>query len=333
MRGAAMKGFYTILAFVLFCLSSVPAAQGKSITYYTDGALVELEARAVKGILEVPLLPGLLDRTLRVKPIRGATIVSVDILRIESGNSKTEKELEALIEQKNRLGDRLQALTVREEIFTAAAKSQSGKAPRRTKTNPDPMQSIRQGTEFAIAQLEAVYTARRKTELDIKRLDSKIASARKNHRGTGPTARIAVSPATGTAVIRYAIAAQPWTPHYDIHLNGDSHARIVLSGQFPTDYPGYRIQVSPGSVADSTAAKTVTTLPGSRAAVGNYLLGANNVIFGTGLLTTYSFDLFNREKDHLPAGEANIYHKGEFFGTVRFEGISSGRSRKVSLGI
>jgi hypothetical protein len=65
---------------------------------------------------------------------------------------KGEKELDTLLEQRNRLGDRLQALETREEIFKSATKSQSGKAPRKTRANPDPMLTIRQGTEFAIAQ-------------------------------------------------------------------------------------------------------------------------------------------------------------------------------------
>ena len=72
----------------------------------------------------------------------------------------------------------LQALATREEIFKSAAKSQGGKAPRKSKANPDPMQAIRQGTEFAIAQLEAVYTSRRRTEQEIRRIDSRIAAAK-----------------------------------------------------------------------------------------------------------------------------------------------------------
>jgi len=70
---------------------------------------------------------------------------------------RRQKELDALIEQKNRLEDRMKALDTREDIFAAAAKSQSSKAPRKTKANPDPLASVRQGTDFAIAQLEAVY--------------------------------------------------------------------------------------------------------------------------------------------------------------------------------
>ncbi len=63
--------------------------------------------------------------------------------------------------RRDALGDRLKALNAREAIFKSAAKSQSGKAPRKSKTNTEPLTAVRQGTEFAIAQLENVYHARR----------------------------------------------------------------------------------------------------------------------------------------------------------------------------
>jgi hypothetical protein len=129
---------------------------------------------------------------------------------------KAETGLDALLEQRSRLGDRLRALATREEIFKSAAKSQSGKAPRKTKTNPDPMQAIRQGTEFAIAQLEAVYTSRRRTELEIRRIDGRIAAAKVSGRGPENIVRIHVAPVRGRITARYAVAGLAWTPRYDI---------------------------------------------------------------------------------------------------------------------
>src|SRR5690242_16773397 len=160
---------------LLVITAGTALADSRVVTFYSDGALVELETAATKGVAEIRLPPGMMAESLRIKPLNNAVIQRVDILasRLEG---KGTKDLDALLEQKNRLEDRLQALATREEIFKSAAKSQSGKAPRKTKTNPEPMQSIRQGTDFAIAQLEAVYTARRKTELEIRRCDARIAS-------------------------------------------------------------------------------------------------------------------------------------------------------------
>lgn len=318
---------------ILLCFTGAGGAHGKSVTYYTDGALVEYGATASKGLIEVPLLSGLIAGSVRVKPVGGSTIVGVEVLPARKNGEKTEKELTALLEQKERLGDRLRALAIREEIFTSAAKSQSGKAPRKTKTNPDPLQTIRQGTEFAIAQLEAVYTARRKTELEIKKLDGKLAAARKTTRDGDFFTRIKVIPAQGKVELRYAIAPQPWAPRYDIHLNAGESARVQLSGQFQDNYPGYQQRAALAPLSESAGASTVTVQPGGVTTLLSYSLAVTNESFGAGVLAPFTFELKNSERVHLPAGQATIYRKGEYFGTVHFEGISSGRSRKITAGM
>ena len=70
----------------------------------------------------------------------------------------------------------MQALEAKETVFKAAAKSQSGKAPRKTKTNPDPLAGVRQATEYAIAQLESVYRARRMAESDLNSVEARSDS-------------------------------------------------------------------------------------------------------------------------------------------------------------
>lgn len=325
-----MNMLITLCAMLLIAAGST-AAHGKSATFYADGVIVESEATAQKGILEIPLPPGLIERSLRVMPDRGTTIQRVDIISTPADTGKAEKELNALLEQKSRLGDRLQALATRENIFKSAAKSQSGKAPRKTKTNPEPMQSIRQGTEFAIAQLEAVYTARRKTEQEIKRLDNKITAAKSSGRGSENLARIVISPPRGKITVRYALVNQGWTPRYDIYLNGSGSARVNLSGQFPSTFTGYQLQASPATLAESTTARIFPVQPGPVAGIVKYTLPATNEFFGTGVFSSFSFELKNLESAHLLAGEANVYHKGDYVGRVRFEGLSSGRARTLAL--
>src|ERR1035437_1701410 len=144
------------ICLLFMLLSAAAASAGSSMTCYSDGTIVVRDAVATKGVVEVPIASGLLDGTLKVDPSAGTSIVRVDITPTRS-DSRSDKELEALIEQRQRLEDRLLALNTREEIFKSAAKSQSGKAPRKTKSNPDPIQTLRQGTDFAIAQLETVY--------------------------------------------------------------------------------------------------------------------------------------------------------------------------------
>jgi hypothetical protein len=307
-------------------------AQARSITFYSDGAMVELDLVASKGIVDIVLPSGMIEDSLRLKPMSGTSIQRVDILPPQPEKGTAEKEIDTLIEQRSRLNDRLLALATREEIFTTAAKSQSGKAPRKTKTNPDPMLSIRQGTEFAIAQLEAVYTSRRKTEQEIRRIDSRIAAAKTGRRGTETTARVLVSPAKGKVLVRYALSQNAWVPRYDIHLNGDGYAAIQLSGQISGVFTGFLLKASPAQLSDSATAGTISVQPGSVAKLVNFNFPVAEELFRTGIQTGFSCVLNNTSPTHLPAGDASIYRKSEYVGTFRFDGISSGRGKKISMG-
>ncbi len=308
------------------------SALARSVTFFSDGAMVEMDMTAAKGSVDIALPAGMIEGSLRVRPDSGTSIQRVDILPASPERDAGDKDLDSLVEQKSRLNDRLQALATREAIFTAAAKSQSGKAPRKTKTNPDPMQSIRQGTEFAIAQLEAVYTARRKAEQEIRRLDGRIAAAKAGRRGSEAIARVLVSPAKGKVVVRYALAQQGWVPRYDIHLNGDGTAVIQMSGQLPGAFTGFLLKASPAQLSDNATAPLFPAQAGAVARLGGFRLPVTEERFGTGVQTSSSFVLNNTASTHLPAGEAGIYRKSEYVGTFRFEGISSGRIKRVSMG-
>lgn len=325
---------YSITLLALFVLApEITMAARNSVTFHSDGAVVEREAAAAKGSIEIPLPASLVEGSLRIRPAAGTSIQRVDIVAIRTDPGKGDKGLDALLEQRSRLEDRMQALATREEIFKAAAKSQSGKAPRKTKTNPDPMQTIRQGTAFAIAQLEAVYTSRRSTELEISRLDSRIAQAKNSGRGPESVARIQVSPARGRVTARYAVADRGWTPRYDLYLDGGAYARLNLSGLFSGAFAGYLLQASPAPLAEHASARVFPVASGPTASLAGFRLPVADEHFGTGLQSSFSCLLKNPEQMHLPGGDANLYKDGEYVGRFRFEGISSGRSRVISMGM
>jgi hypothetical protein len=331
-KGVPMNIFIPLLTLTLLA-ARVPWAESKSVTFFSDGAIVEVEATATKGSIEMALPATLIEGSLRIRPGSGTSLQRVQILSTALDSSKGEKELDALLEQRNRLGDRLQALETREEIFKSAAKSQSGKAPRKTKANPDPMLTIRQGTEFAIAQLEAVYTARRKTEQDIKRIDSRIAAAKKSGRGPETVVRVHVSPARGRVTARYAIADLGWTPRYDMYLDGSNSAQVYLSGLFNGAFAGYLLQASPATLAERDTARVFPVNPDQSARLTSFRLPVSETQFGTGIRSSFSYTLKNSERLHLPGGDASIYKNGEYVGRFRFEGISSGRSKAISVGM
>jgi len=325
----------TVLPVIILLLTTAieACAGGRSVTFFSDGAVVELEAVAVNGIAEIPLPAGTLPNTLRIRPDRGSRIQRVETQKLRP-DTKEEKELDALIEQRGRLDDRLNALATREEIFTAAAKSQSGKAPRKTKSNPDPLLSIRQGTDFALTQLETVYTARRTLRQEIRRIDARIASAQKGKKGAQSVARVAVSPKNGRVAARFAVGVPGWTPWYDIRIdNKGGSALLTLYGHVPAFSDGYKIRVSLASIAGAaTEATIVPAAAGQSARLAEYRMPVEEERFGDGLFPSFAFMLKNSTGTNLPAGEATFFRAGEYLGTVRFASMSSGRSTMISSG-
>ena len=317
---------------VLAMITSVNVlADSRSVTFFSDGARVEIDATATKSIIEIPLPAGMLENSLRVKPVGSTTILRVDLLPV-GRETKGERELNSLLEHKSRLEDRLQALKTREDIFKSAAKSQSGKAPRKTKVNPDPMQTIRQGTDFAIAQLEAVYTARRKTNQELRRVDARIAELRTSGTGAETMTRIRVAPKNGRVTISYALMGQTWKPSYDIRINDNQKTAVTLFGQLPGSFAGYLLRAAPTLIANFATTSSTAVPAGSLARLAEFILPLEELRFGNGPATSFSAIISNTSAVHLPTGEASLYHNGEYLGRIRFEGISSGRCSKISNG-
>ena len=319
----------------LFCICLIaatasPGFAANTVTFYRDGALLQQEAVALKGVIDLPLSADILENTLTVTPATGTSILGVEMVRREAVDNQ-EKELEALIEQRRKLEDRLQALAAREAIFTTAAKSQSGKAPRKSKANPDPMQAIRQGTDFAIAQLEAVYTARRKTTHEIQKLDTRITASRKSRRSSTVSVRIVITPQNGKVTLRYATAERGWQAQYNLYPEKNGSARLQLSARLTGTLPGYQVRVSSASLAEYANAETVPAQTGS-AVIATYRLPLADEQYSEGIYQYFSGRIANNTPHYLPPGESGLYRDGAYRGKFRFEGISSGRSRVISLG-
>lgn len=320
----------TRLILLLLALSASSAAAENIVTFYRDGALYQQELSAVKGVINAPLSAALLEYSLKIIPAPGTTILGVDTEQTKP-TSGMDKELESLTEQRLRLEDRLQALENREAIFTAAAKSQSGKAPRKSKANPDPMQAIRQGTEFAIAQLEAVYTARRKTTLELRRVDTRLATAGKYKRSAENSIRISVTPPNGRVTIRYATAELGWQPQYNLYLTEGGSSQLQLNAQTAGKVSGHQLRVSSGSLAESSSAKSFPARMGSTV-LADYNLPISEVRYSEGIFNRFSGMITNSTPHYLPPGESGLFRSGAYLGKFRFDGLSSGRSKIISLG-
>jgi hypothetical protein len=236
-----------------------------------------------------------------------------------------------LAERREALQDRLKALKTREEIFLAAAKVQSGKAPRKSKTNPDPVTTIRKGTEYAIAQLEGVYRLRRNTERELKAVDASLAELKKKENADGGVARVWLTGKGGRVQVSYLLAGVAWTPRYTFRLNGDGQAEVTLFAELPVVATGAAVTVVPATLAESSGK---TPLPvstdGGRVAV--LRLPVEKAQFTATPQSSLDFSFRGPADAGLPAGEASCFWRGEYLGQVRFDGSRPGELKELVVG-
>ena len=319
-----------LLSLTLLSATSLAHAAPRQLTLFSDASLLEVEITAKKGVAEFSFPAPIREGTLRVRPLDTAgSIGRVDLFPFRTSD-KLQKELDNLTEQKHRLEDRLKALDTREGIFAAAAKSQSSKAPRKTKTNPDPMTSVRQGTDFAIAQLEAVFTARRRAEYDLKRVEARLASLQKTAVG-GPTVRVSVTPPTSRIRIAAILKDGGWTPRYDIRIQGNGTALLSLAADSSSSLPdGYTVSVTPVSISTGPPTQLYPFSVAGSARLAEWLLPTEKEQVITSPIPNFSLTLKNTSNTPLASGKAAIYHHGEFLGTTDFQGLAAGAATTVS---
>jgi hypothetical protein len=318
------------LCLILLSMTSLAHAAPRQLTLFSDASLIEVEVAAKKGVAEFSFPAPIKEATLRVRPLDNSNSIGrVELLPLKTSD-KLQKELDSLTEQKHRLEDRLKALDTREGIFAAAAKSQSSKAPRKTKTNPDPMTSVRQGTDFAIAQLEAVFTARRRAEQDLKRVEGKLAGLQKTAVG-GPTVRVSVTPATGRIRIAAILKDGGWTPRYDIRIHGNGTALLSLAANSSSSLPdGYTVSVTLAAVSAGQPTQTYPFSTAGSAHLADWQLPIEKEQVTTSPSPSFSLTLKNTSTNPLGAGKAAIYYAGEYLGNADFSGVATGASTTVT---
>jgi hypothetical protein len=302
---------------IVLLLSCRPAhAGGKNVVLFLDGARVEVEASAVDGYLEYALPDSFTPGSLRVKPLGAASVLRVELVPAERDRRRS-REIARIEEQVSAQQDRMQALSRQEEIFSAAVKSQSGKAPRKTKANPNPVSSLQQGTEFALAQLESVYRGKRKCQHSLDTLQLELTGAKKR----AAVARIWLS--GGRARLTYLTRGECWIPCYDFRWSGGVSGELLLHAKLPPAEKGVQYQVSVGTLAQGIPARA---LRGDFPTLASYPLALTSAVRTEQAPKTFEFTLLEAE---LPPGEAAAFWRGEYVGTGHFAGAGA---REFSVG-
>jgi hypothetical protein len=320
--------FITAVCIMLFLALPVEAAS-RSVTFYLDGALFEQEITVTKGSTDVYLPAAMNAGSLRIKPLDGSSIAQVDIFPVKPDQKHT-REVTQLTKRRDALMDRLQALDAREAVFKAAAKSQSGKSPRKTKTNPDPMAIVRQGTEFAIAQLESVYRARRVTEGDLKSIEERLAAM--NKEGTGRVARVRMSGKGGRMAVSYLRSDLKWIPAYDFRLNKPGEADVVMRALLPKIEKGAVTKVVPAILAEAADEAALPVPPDIFPQIAAFNFSVDQEKSSSTPVSSISFSFRNSSARRLPAGEVSCYRRGEFLGKTIFGGSLPGDASTLAFG-
>ncbi|MBI5655368.1 MAG: DUF4140 domain-containing protein [Geobacter sp.] len=316
------------LALALVAVALPAMAGSRSVTWYLDGSRVEQDLQVTGGYIEMSLPAAVQAGSLRVRPRGGARISRVQVVPVKPDHA-VEKELIRLAEQQESLQDRLQALSVKEEIFKSAAKTQGGKAPRRTRTNPEPLTAIREGTDFAINRLEEVYRAKRRIERELKGLEKRQTALRQKGNGSGSMARIWLAGRQGQVQISYLTFGEGWQPRYDLRIGG-AEAEIASWADLPRQEKGARVFVVPVRLVEASTAMAPLAVGQAPLSVGRLPVLSRQQ--EPGLQTVLTVVVRNETGTVLPAGTASGFWNGEFLGVAPLSGAKPGENLEVTFG-
>jgi len=315
------------LSLALLLLTSVEASATRVLTLYLDRAQVEQRETARKGYLEIYLPAGAIQDSLRIVPGKGGEILRVVTAPLKPSKS-AEKELAQLAEREELLNDRLKALSVREDIFKAAARSQSAKAPRRTKSNPEPLSTLKQGTDYAMTQLESVYQAQRRTEKELAQITERRARFGRDLLSGGTVAKVWITPSSGTVSATWIQSDKYWLPGYQLRIDGTGMATLILLSQ--------GVPLAKGETAELVIS-TLQSDPnpvkfryeGEWSEVRKEKFTVSNYQDIKVSSTPLKINFTNTSSVNFPSGEISCFKDGVYMGQGKFLGVDAGKAVEV----
>jgi hypothetical protein len=312
---------------ILFTVSA--NAAGKSVTLYLDGARVESEITINDECAEVLLPDAIYEGSLRIKPLNGCKIEHVEVTPAKC-NPTHAKVIAKLMDRRDTLGDRLKALDAREAIFKSAAKAQSGKAPRKSKSNIEPLTAVRQGTEFAIAQLENVYHARRMTESELKSVEARLAVLQKEVNGS--LVKVCLAGEKGRVLVSYLRKDLKWFPAYDFRLDKTGEVSIIMRAVLPNLGKESKVFVVSAPLTEAASEGAMPVIAESLPKVASFIFPVDKEKRSSTPQSNLLFSFRNLSERNLPSGEASCFMNGEYLGKTAFSGSLPGEVKEMVFG-
>ncbi len=317
-----------VVAAVLAIAVLVPAVAGaESRLLFLDGARVQRDVTVRGGYGELHLPGSMLPESLRVKPLGTGAITRVEV--IPSAGVPDTRATAALQGKRDALRDRLRVLADREAIFRAAAKSQSGRAPRRTKTSPEPLEMVRSGTWFALGNLEAVQAQQRRIERELAALEASLTPGGDG----GSIVKVWLAPAAGSVRVTYLVKGQGWQPRYEFRMAGAGVAETLVRAKLPPLPATASLVVVPWRLADGWQGDfSPWPVSADLAIVASFRLPLQSEELHRGAVHALSLVMNNTSGMAMPPGVAAGFWQGEYLGTVAFAGCPAPGSLPLVFG-
>ncbi|MCL2760571.1 MAG: DUF4140 domain-containing protein [Desulfuromonadales bacterium] len=317
------------VVFSIIVISAVPALAERKTTLYLDGAVIENSFPATNGIVQV-LLPGECRvETLRVRANKDSVIKKVETFKAQPDN-KINKEIEAIEKRKEQLQSRLDLIDTKEDIFIAAAKSQSSKSLKKTKNDPTPLSSVRQGTDFALSRLDALYFTRQSNEKELKALDNKFSALKKSK--TGKTfVKVSLDNPKGSVNISCIDNTKSWTPVYVLKKKDDNTVQFSITSGNIIHGQNEEVAAVLSKTADSEILPvwrySDSSVPFQQF---NFALEGESVTSRVPFISILT--MTNSSGFNLPAGKLVCYEDREYMGIVDFKGAVKDEIMKLQCG-
>jgi hypothetical protein len=193
--------------------------------------------------------------------------------------------------------------------------------------NPEPLATIRQGTDYAIAQLESVYQARRRCEKELAQLSERRAALQKENASGGTVAKVWVTPADGTVTASWMQADRSWTPVYELRAEGGDDVVFKQYAKNVALTKNERATLHLSSVHNPDAVAGFSYLDEAKLLRGDSLKlvtlkGGTN---GTPL----AISLENSTTMNLVSGEVACFKAGVYMGKGIFPGAEAGKPAEI----